>query len=182
MTDAIDDANRAVLLIKYQQPSPSESEKQRYVAEAKASIEQSSRVRSVQKTLKQHRLNCLWTDVVMVVLISISDVAKNMSISEPKEIKPLLLSFGVKVTKGGGKDQNVFLSTYMGGDGWRNGWMMYWRNADGGIYRATWGETGGNICEPSLKAPEDGEWQHFLFVYSDKGLPGRAGLVRSWFL
>ena len=40
----------------------------------------------------------------------------------------------------------------MGGDGWRNGWMMYWRNADGGIYRATWGETGGNICEPSLKA------------------------------
>lgn len=93
LTDAIDDANRAVLLIKYQQPSPSESEKQRYVAEAKASIEQ-SRVRSVQKTLKQHRLNCLWTDVVMVVLISISDVAKNMSISEPKEIKPLLLSFG----------------------------------------------------------------------------------------
>ena len=94
LTDAIDDANRAVLLIKYQQPSPSESEKQRYVAEAKASIENSSRVRSVQRMLKQHRLNCLWTDVVMVVLISISDVAKNMSISEPKEIKPLLLSFG----------------------------------------------------------------------------------------
>ena len=64
----------------------------------------------------------------------------------------------------------------MGGDGWRNGWMMYWRNADGGIYRATWGETGGNICEPSLKAPEDGEWQHFLFVYSDKGLPGSPEL------
>ena len=38
LTDAIDDANRAVLLIKCQQPSPSESEKQRYVAEAKASI------------------------------------------------------------------------------------------------------------------------------------------------
>ena len=82
----------------------------------------------------------------------------------------------MKVTKGGGKDQNVFLSTYMGGDGWRNGWMMYWRNADGGIYRATWGETGGNICEPSLRAPEDGEWQHFLFVYSDKGLPGSPEL------
>ena len=61
------------------------------------------------------------------------------------------VEFWVKVTKGGGKDQNVFLSTYMGGDGWRNGWMMYWRNADGGIYRATWGETGGNICEPSLR-------------------------------
>ena len=43
------------------------------------------------------------------------------------------VEFWVKVTKGGGKDQNVFLSTYMGGDGWRNGWMMYWRNADGGI-------------------------------------------------
>ena len=42
----------------------------------------------------ESRLNCLWTDVVMVVLISISDVAKNMSISEPKETKPLLLSFG----------------------------------------------------------------------------------------
>lgn len=92
LTDAIDDANRAVLLIKYQQPSPSESEKQRYVAEAKASIEQFKS--TIRTEVKQHRLNCLWTDVVMVVLISISDVAKNMSISEPKETKPLLLSFG----------------------------------------------------------------------------------------
>ena len=39
LTDAIDDANRSVLLIKYQNPVPSEQEKQRYVASAKSAID-----------------------------------------------------------------------------------------------------------------------------------------------
>ena len=39
LTDAIDDANRSVLLITYQNPVPSEQEKQRYVASAKSAID-----------------------------------------------------------------------------------------------------------------------------------------------
>lgn len=175
LTDAIDDANRAVLLIKYQQPSPSESEKQRYVAEAKASIEQ------FKSTIRTEDAE---TTPAELFVDGRGDGGSYIDFGRSEEYvnfgtegnQAFTVEFWVKVTKGGGKDQNVFLSTYMGGDGWRNGWMMYWRNADGGIYRATWGETGGNICEPSLKAPEDGEWQHFLFVYSDKGLPGNPEL------
>ena len=175
LTDAIDDANRAVLLIKYQQPSPSESEKQRYVAEAKASIEQ------FKSTIRTEDAE---TTPAELFVDGRGDGGSYIDFGRSEEYvnfgtegnQAFTVEFWVKVTKGGGKDQNVFLSTYMGGDGWRNGWMMYWRNADGGIYRATWGETGGNICEPSLKAPEDGEWQHFLFVYSDKGLPGSPEL------
>ena len=34
----------------------------------------------------------------------------------------------------------------------------------------------GAVSYTHLKAPEDGEWQHFLFVYSDKGLPGSPEL------
>ena len=175
LTDAIDDANRAVLLIKYQQPSPSESEKQRYVAEAKASMEQ------FKNTIRTEDAE---TTPAELFVDGRGDGGSYIDFGRSEEYvnfgtegnQAFTVEFWVKVTKGGGKDQNVFLSTYMGGDGWRNGWMMYWRNADGGIYRATWGETGGNICEPSLKAPEDGEWQHFLFVYSDKGLPGSPEL------
>ena len=226
LTDAIDDANRAVLLIKYQQPSPSESEKQRYVAEAKASIEQfKSTIRTEDAETTPAELFVdgrgdggsyidfgrseeyvnfgtegnqaftveFWVKVtkgggkdqnVFLSTYMGGDGGSYIDFGRSEEYvnfgtegnQAFTVEFWVKVTKGGGKDQNVFLSTYMGGDGWRNGWMMYWRNADGGIYRATWGETGGNICEPSLKAPEDGEWQHFLFVYSDKGLPGSPEL------
>ena len=138
LTDAIDDANRAVLLIKYQQPSPSESEKQRYVAEAKASIEQ------FKSTIRTEDAE---TTPAELFVDGRGDGGSYIDFGRSEEYvnfgtegnQAFTVEFWVKVTKGGGKDQNVFLSTYMGGDGWRNGWMMYWRNADGGIYRATWG-------------------------------------------
>ena len=143
LTDAIDDANRAVLLIKYQQPSPSESEKQRYVAEAKASIEQ------FKSTIRTEDAE---TTPAELFVDGRGDGGSYIDFGRSEEYvnfgtegnQAFTVEFWVKVTKGGGKDQNVFLSTYMGGDGWRNGWMMYWRNADGGISRASWGETGGN--------------------------------------
>ena len=80
LTDAIDDANRAVLLIKYQQPSPSESEKQRYVAEAKASIEQ------FKSTIR--------TEDAETTPAELFVDGRGDGGSEPKETKPLLMSFG----------------------------------------------------------------------------------------
>ena len=170
LTDAIDDANRAVLLIKYQKPAPSESEKQRYVEEAEAAIE------DFKNTVRTEDAETIPAELFVDgsgTGGSYIDFGRSEEYVKfgAEGNQAFTVELWVKVIRGGEKDQNVFLSTYMSGDGWRNGWMMYWRNMDGGVYRVTWGETGGNICEPAPEAPEDGEWQHFLFVYSDKGLP-----------
>nr|WP_291591400.1 DUF4972 domain-containing protein [Bacteroides sp.] len=175
LTDAIDAANRAVLLIKYQNPSPSESEKQRYVDNVRGAID---------KFEAMVRTEDAETIPSELFVDGRGNGGSYIDFGRSEEYvkfgtqnnQSFTIEFWVKVTQGGGKDQNVFLSTYIGGSGWHNGWMMYWRNSSGGIYRATWGETGGNICEPSLSAPEDGEWQHFLFVYSDTGLPDSPDL------
>lgn len=175
LTDAIDDANRAVLLIKYQNPFPSTTERQRYVDEAKAAIDQ------FKNTVRTEDAE---TTPAELFVDGRGDGGSYIDFGRSEEYvnfgtqgsQAFTIEFWVKVTKGGGKDQNVFLSTYMGGNGWRNGWMMYWRNASGGIYRASWGESGGNICEPSLPAPADGAWQHFVLVYNDKGLSDDTGL------
>jgi transglutaminase-like putative cysteine protease len=116
LTDAIDDANRAVLLIKYQQPSPSESEKQRYVAEAKASIEQ------FKSTIRTEDAE---TTPAELFVDGRGDGGSYIDFGRSEEYvnfgtegnQAFTVEFWVKVTKGGGKDQNVFLSTYMGGDG-----------------------------------------------------------------
>ena len=79
LTDAIDDANRSVLLIKYQNPVPSEQEKQQLI---------SLRVLFVRKMLKQHLQNCLLM-VKAAIHILISDVVKNMLSLENKVINHL---------------------------------------------------------------------------------------------
>lgn len=172
LTDAIDGANRAVLLIKYQNPSPSESEKQRYVAEVRGAMEK------FEGTIRTEDAETIPAELFVDGRGSGASSYIDFGRSEdyvkfgPQDNQAYTIEFWVKVTQAGGKDQNVFLSTYMDG----NGWMMYWRNADGGIYRATWGETNG-ICEPVIKpAPADGKWWHFVFAYSDKGLPDDPGL------
>ena len=87
LTDAIDDANRSVLLIKYQNPVPSEQEKQRYVAVQNLQLI-SLRVLFVRKMLKQHLQNCLLM-VKAAIHILISDVVKNMLSLENKVINHL---------------------------------------------------------------------------------------------
>lgn len=173
LTDAIDNANRNVLLIKYQNPAPSESEKQRYVAEASGSIE---KFKSSVRTEDAETIPAeLFVDGRGVGASSYIDFGRSEDYVKfgEQNNQAFTIEFWVKVTQPGGKDQNVFLSAYMNG----NGWMMYWRNADGGIYRATWGETNNGICEPVIKpAPKDGEWCHFVFTYNDKGLPDNSGL------
>ena len=174
LTDAIDDANRSVLLIKYQNPVPSEQEKQRYVASAKSAIDKfkgTIRTEDAETTPAELFVDGKGGNSY----IDFGRSEEYVKFGEQGH-QSFTVELWVKVTERGRWDNCLFLCSYMSDSSWRNGWMMYWRNADGGIYRATWGETGGNICEPSLKAPEDGEWQHFLFVYSDKGLPGSPEL------
>lgn len=172
LTDAIDNANRAVLLIQYQNPAPSDSEKQRYVSEASKAID---KFKGTVRTEDAETIPAeLFVDGRGSGASSYIDFGRSEDYVKfgEQDNQAFTIEFWVKVTQGGGKDQNVFLSTYMNG----NGWMMYWRNADGGIYRATWGETNG-ICEPAIKpAPEDGKWCHFVYAYSDKGLPDNPGL------
>ncbi len=88
LTDAIDDANRSVLLIKYQNPVPSEQEKQRYVASAKSAIDKFKGTIRTRKMLKQHLQNCLLM-VKAAIHILISDVVKNMLSLENKVINHL---------------------------------------------------------------------------------------------
>lgn len=174
LTDAIDDANRSVLLIKYQNPVPSEQEKQRYVASAKSAIDKfkgTIRTEDAETTPAELFVDGKGGNSY----IDFGRSEEYVKFGEQGH-QSFTVELWVKVTERGRWDNCLFLCSYMSDSSWRNGWMMYWRNADGGIYCATWGETGGNICEPSLRAPEDGEWQHFLFVYSDKGLPGSPEL------
>lgn len=173
LTDAIDYANRAVLLIKHQNPAPSESEKQRYVSDARAAIdkfEASIRTEDAETIPSE-----LFVDGRGSGASSYIDFGRSEDFVKFGDWnnQAFTIEFWVKVTQPGGKDQNVFLSTYMD----RNGWMMYWRKDDGGIYRATWGEANNGICEPAIKpSPEDGKWWHFVLAYSDRGLPGDPGV------
>ena len=87
LTDAIDDANRSVLLIKYQNPVPSEQESSVTLPVQNLQLI-SLRVLFVRKMLKQHLQNCLLM-VQAAIHILISDVVKNMLSLENKVINHL---------------------------------------------------------------------------------------------
>lgn len=172
LTDAIDDANRYILLIKYQNPAPSESEKQRYVETTKAAIVK------FEGTIRLEDVEAIPAELFVAGTGAGANSYIDFGRSEDyvkfgnQNNQAFTIEFWVKVTQGGGKDNNVFLSTYMQ----NKAWMMYWRKVDGGIYRVNWGETTG-FCQPTIKpALKDGEWCHFVFVYSDTGLPDNPGL------
>jgi hypothetical protein len=64
--------------------------------------------------------------------------------------------------------------------------MMYWRVSDNGIYRTSWGgilsDSRWGLWEPCFSAPSDNAWQHFVFVYNDKGLDGNPNLRAKLYL
>ena len=76
----------------------------------------------------------------------------------------------------------------MSDSSWRNGWMMYWRKDDNGVYRTTWGglnTTNGDrdLWEPKFQISDDlNKWQHFVAVYSDEGLDGNSTLRAKLYL
>lgn len=172
LNNAIDDANRYILLIKYQNPAPSESEKARYLATTKAAIDKfkaTIRTEDVEATPAYLYVDGRGTGADNYINFGHDEEYFNFGEAGKQQFT---VELWVKVTKAGGKDQNVFLNTLV--DGY--GWSMYWRNVDGGVYRGTWGDEQG-YCEPQIHpAPADGEWVYFAMTYSDTGLPGSPDL------
>jgi len=186
LTDAVSNANRYVLLIKYQDPSPSESEKQRYVSEINKAIE---KFKSSIRTEDAETIPAeLFVDGKTTQSYIDFGRSKDYTVFGETGKQSFTVEFWVKVIERGPYDNSIFMSTFFsnGTDRWRNGWMMYWRNSNNGIYRVTWGgilsDSRYGLWEPNFAAPQDGQWQHFAFVYSDKGLDGNPALRAKLYL
>lgn len=186
LNDAISNANRYVLLIKYQNPAPSESEKERYIAEINKAIE---KFKSSLRTEDAQTIPAeLFVDGKTTQSYIDFGRSRDYTVFGESGNQSFTIEFWVKITERGPYDNSIFLCTYLsnGTDRWRNGWMMYWRKSNNGIYRATWGgilsDSRYGLWEPSFAAPPDDQWQHFAFVYSDKGLDGNASLRAKLYL
>lgn len=137
LTDAIDDANRSVLLIKYQNPVPSEQEKQRYVASAKSAIDKfkgTIRTEDAETTPAELFVDGKGGNSY----IDFGRSEEYVKFGEQGH-QSFTVELWVKVTERGRWDNCLFLCSYMSDSSWRNGWMMYWRKDDNGVYRTTWG-------------------------------------------
>lgn len=184
LTNAIDDANRSVLLIKYQKPAPSQSEKERFVANAEKAIQR------FKDSVRTENAETIPAELFVDGKGNNSYIdfgrSKEYAVFGERGHQAFTVELWVKVTQRGGNDNCIFLSSYMSTDAWRNGWMMYWRKDDGGIYRTTWGGVNASgdkdLWEPKFQAPEDGAWQHFVAVYSDEGLDGNPELRAKLYL
>ncbi len=186
LTDAISNANRYVLLIKYQDPAPSESEKQRYITEINNAVEKFKN--SIRTENAETIPAVLFVDGKTSQSYIDFGRSKDYTVFGETGNQSFTIEFWVKVTARGSYDNCMFLSTFFSNSTsqWRNGWMMYWRNSGTGIYRVSWGgilsSNRWGLWEPSFTAPADGVWQHFAFVYSDKGLGGNASLRGKLYL
>ena len=186
LTNAIDDANRAILLIEYQEPSPSESEKQRYLDNANEAI---SKFNASVRTEDAETIPAeLFVDGKSNESYIDFGRSKDYTVFGETGNQAFTIEFWVKIEEHGPNDNSIFLSTFFsnGDSQWRNGWMMYWRVSDGGIYRTTWGgilsDNRMGLWEPSFPAPADNEWQHYAFVYNDNGLDGDPNLRAKLYL
>ncbi|ANH80175.1 hypothetical protein A8C56_03525 [Niabella ginsenosidivorans] len=186
LTDAISNANRYVLLIRYQTPSPSESEKQRYISEINNTIE---KFKNSKRTEDAETIPAeLFVDGKTTQSYIDFGRSKDYTVFGTTGNQSFTIEFWVKIKERGPYDNSIFMSTFFSNSDnqWRNGWMMYWRNVNNGIYRVTWGGIlSGNrwgLWEPSYPAPQEDVWQHFAFVYSDKGLDGNSALRAKLYL
>lgn len=186
LTDAIDAANRAVLLVKYQKPAPSESEKKRYVDNVEAAIgkfKDSIRTEDAETTPAELFVDGKGGNS----FIDFGRSEEYVKFGEQGK-QSFTVEFQVKVTERGRWDNCLFLCAYMSDSNWRNGWMMYWRKSDDGIYRTTWGGLNTvngdrDLWEPNFKISDDlNQWQHFVAVYSDEGLDGNSTLRAKLYL
>ncbi|MCD8178798.1 MAG: DUF4972 domain-containing protein [Tannerellaceae bacterium] len=184
LENAIDDTNRAVLLIKYQKPAPSQEEKNRYVSNAENAIE-------------KFKESVRTEDVETIPAVLFVDGKSNQSYIDfgrsrdftvfgDQHNQEFTIEFWAKVKEGGANDNYIFLSTFFSNDSdkWRNGWMMYWRVP--GIIRTTWGRHSSGdrfgMSEPATDAPDISQWNHYVTVYSDKGLDGNTSLRAKMYI
>ncbi|GAB3414217.1 DUF4972 domain-containing protein [Niabella aquatica] len=185
LTDAVSNANRYVLLIRYQNPSPSESEKQRYVSVINGAIEK------FKNSIRTEDAETIPAELFVDGKTTQSYInfgrSKDYTVFGTNGNQSFTVEFWVKIKERGPYDNSIFMCTYFSTSQWRNGWMMYWRNANNGIYRVTWAgilsdNSRRGLWEPSFPAPQDGVWQHFAFVYNDKGLDGNSALRAKLYL
>ena len=186
LTDAISNANRYVLLIKYQDPQPSDGEKDRYLTVIHNAIDKfkgSIRTEDAETIPAE-----LFVDGKTTQSYIDFGRSKDYTVFGETGNQSFTIEFWVKIMERGPYDNSIFLCTYLsnGTDRWRNGWMMYWRNSSGGIYRTTWGgilsDSRYGLWEPNFPAPAEQQWQHYAFVYSDKGLDGNPALRARLYL
>jgi hypothetical protein len=186
LTDAISNANRYVLLIKYQDPAPSESEKERYITQINNAIEK------FNNSLRTEDAETIPAELFVDGKTTQSYIdfgrSRDYTVFGETGNQSFTVEFWVKIMERGPYDNSIFLCTYLsnGTDRWRNGWMMYWRKSNNGIYRVTWGgivsDSRYGLWEPNFPAPAEQQWQHFAFVYSDKGLEGNPALRAKLYL
>ncbi|MFT4093023.1 MAG: DUF4972 domain-containing protein [Niabella sp.] len=187
LTDAISNANRYILLIKYQNPSPSDSEKQRYISEINKAIDK------FKNSIRTEDAETIPAELFVDGKTTQSYIdfgrSKDYTVFGETGSQSFTIELWVKIQEHSSYDNSIFLSTFFSNstNQWRNGWMMYWRNSGNGIYRVTWGgilsaSNRWGLWEPSFTAPEDNVWQHFAFVYSDKGLDGNTSLRAKLYL
>ncbi|NDV63720.1 DUF4972 domain-containing protein [Bacteroides sp. 224] len=184
LSNAIDDANRAVLLIKYQNPAPSASEKERYLKNANDAIGR------FKETIRTEDAETIPAELFVDGKTNESYInygrSKDYTVFGETGNQAFTIEFWVKIMEHGPHDNDIFLCTYMSNSQWRNGWMLYRRISNGGIFRATWagitasGRRG--LWEPSYTAPADKVWQHYVFIQSDKGLDGDPNLRAKLYL
>lgn len=187
LTDGVSNATRYILLIKYQDPAPSENEKQRYITEINGSI---SKFNSSIRTENAQTIPAeLFVDGKTTQSFIDFGRSKDYTVFGETGNQSFTIEFWVKIMERGPYDNSIFLCTYFSNSGshWRNGWMMYWRKSNNGIFRTSWsGILAGNnhygLWEPSFEAPQEGVWQHYAFVYSDKGLDGNSSLRAKLYL
>lgn len=186
LTGAVSNANRYVLLIKYQNPAPSESEKQRYITEINNAME---KFRNSVRTEDEETIPAeLFVDGKTTQSYIDFGRSRDYTVFGTNGNQAFTVELWAKITENGPHDNSIFLSTFFsnGTAQWRNGWMMYRRKSGAGIYRVTWGgilsSNRYGLWEPSFNAPQDGVWQHFVFVYNDKGLDGNPALRGKLFL
>lgn len=186
LTDAISNANRYVLLIRYQRPAPGEAEKNRFLTVINNAIDK------FKGSIRTEDAEVIPAELFVDGKTTQSYIdfgrSRDYTVFGPNGNQSFTIEFWVKIMERGPYDNSIFLCTYLsnGTDRWRNGWMMYWRNSSNGIYRATWGgilpDSRYGLWEPSFPAPAEQQWQHFAFVYSDKGLDGNPALRAKLYL
>ena len=186
LTGAISNANRYILLIKYQNPAPSEAEKKRYITEIGNALE---KFRNSVRTEDEETIPAeLFVDGKTTQSYIDFGRSKDYTVFGTNGNQSFTVELWAKIMENGPHDNSIFLSTFFsnGTAQWRNGWMMYRRKSGSGIYRVTWGgilsANRNGLWEPSFTAPQDGVWQHFVFVYNDKGLDGNPALRGKLFL
>ncbi len=187
LTNAISNANRYILLIKYSNPAPTQSEKDNFVTNVQAAIPNfESTIRTEDAPTKDAYL---YVNGNKGGYIDFGYSPDYVTFGDQGN-QSFTVEFWVKITgyyTVAGQDNSMMLNTYVddkdnSNNNSKSGWNMYSRNNNGTrIVRLGTGyiDTNSNnkngLWESAFNYSGLDEWMHYAIVYSDKGLDGDAG-------